>query len=155
MAAAHECLQLFVVGMQVRRCASTDKDRVARAASWRADTQLHESVECELMQCRSTCVATNTFASLVAAQAAPGEVVTLTGLPSDSSPPVPRGTANSTGDWSVSFNASSTMGSVGLTLTISGASGGTIVANNVMIGDVYICAGQVRVRLPSDTIMCI
>jgi hypothetical protein len=29
---------------------------LARAASWKADTQLNESVECELMQYRLSCV---------------------------------------------------------------------------------------------------
>jgi hypothetical protein len=75
--------------------------------------------------------------------AAPGEVVTLTGLPSTSTPSVPVATADGNGDWEMKFNATSS--SNGLTLTLTGASprSGSIVATDVLIGEVYLCSGQV------------
>ena len=63
--------------------------------------------------------------------AAAGEEITLTGLPSAKSL---KSTADASGQWAISFNASSSAAPV--TLTLSGSkSTGSIVANNVLIGD--------------------
>ena len=83
--------------------------------------------------------------------AAPGEVVTLTGAPSRTKGKSHfSATADATGRWVMQLDPhiqAKTDPQAGFTLTLSGSLSprSTIVARNVVYGDVFLCSGQVCV----------
>ena len=75
--------------------------------------------------------------SFLNGKARPGEHVTVSFQPGGRFPAV----ADANGEWEVEFNK----GGVGLgpgSVTVSGEDGPSVVAKNVMGGDVYFCSGQ-------------